>query len=161
MTDEVRDTRLKRLQERGTKRGYVLFAELDELLPESADVGPELDYLLSAFESAGIEIVPEPGLNPPQVVSAEFIDDPVQVYLREMVNVPQLTREREIELAKLLRTVGREAEKAKVQLAESNLWRVVAVARRLRRPQWRPRPGFNSRGQQGTIEGRRDFRLLA
>ena len=64
------------------------------------------------------------------MVSAEFTDDPVQVYLREMGNVPQLTRERELELAKLLRSEGREAEKTKVQLLESNLWRVVAVAQR-------------------------------
>jgi DNA-directed RNA polymerase sigma subunit (sigma70/sigma32) len=129
MTEEVRD-RLKRLLERGRKKGYILFAEFDELLPESADVGPELDYMLSAFESAGVEVVTEPGLTPPQFVSAPFTDDPVQVYIREVGNVPQFTRDRELELAKLLRTEGREAETAKLQLVESNLWRVVAVARR-------------------------------
>jgi RNA polymerase primary sigma factor len=129
MTEEVRD-RLKRLLERGKKKGYILFAEFDELLPESADVGPELDYMLSAFESAGIEVVSEPGLTPPRAVRAEFTDNPVQIYLREMANTPQLTRERELELAKLLRSEGQETEKAKVQLVESNLWRVVAVARR-------------------------------
>jgi RNA polymerase primary sigma factor len=130
VTSDERDIRLKRLLERGKKKGYVLFDEFDELLPESADVGPELDYLLSTFENAGVEMVPEPGLTPPQVVTAEIIDDPVQVYLREMGNVPQLTRERELGLAKLLRSEDRQAEKAKVQLVESNLWRVVAIARR-------------------------------
>lgn len=46
MTSDVRDTRLKRLLERGKKKGYILFAELDELLPENAE-----------FETAGVEIV--------------------------------------------------------------------------------------------------------
>ena len=40
------------LIESGKKRGYVLYSDLDELLPEDCEGGPELDDLLAALESA-------------------------------------------------------------------------------------------------------------
>jgi len=117
------------LIETGKKRGYVLYSDLDELLPEDYAGGPELDDLLAALESAGVEIRDESHdrvLEP----SEDYSDDPIQVYVNEIGKVPQLTRDEEIDLAKLIQSGDPEAEAAKVKLLEANLLLVVPVAER-------------------------------
>jgi len=120
------------LIETGKKRGYVLYSDFDELLPDDCEGGPELDDLLSALENAGVEILVAPDIKVGKAPDpAEYTDDVMQVYLREMCKVPQLTRDKEIELSKLI-LFGKphEAEAAKVQLVEANLRLVVPVAER-------------------------------
>lgn len=55
------------------------------------------------------------------------VDDPVRMYLKEIGNVPLLTVEEEIELAKRMELGDEEAKK---KLAESNLRLVVSIAKR-------------------------------
>lgn len=97
----------------GKEKGFVLYDEVNELLPDEMSSGPELDDILADFEGAGVEILEEPKLEfekrlegsdeielelPPDLV--DKTNDPVRMYLREMGTVPLLTREGEIELAK-------------------------------------------------------------
>ena len=55
------------------------------------------------------------------------------MYLHEVMTVPRLTREGEIELAKRIGLGGKDAEDAMRRLIEANLYLVVAVARRCSR----------------------------
>jgi RNA polymerase primary sigma factor len=57
----------------------------------------------------------------------EYVDDPVRVYLREVCNIPPLSRDEEIESERLLRTGD---EKAGLRLTEANLAMVVGIAQR-------------------------------
>jgi RNA polymerase primary sigma factor len=102
----------------GKEKGYLLYDEVNELLPADITSSDELDDLFSTFGSAGIEVVdseqkyredklldrtgegaeePELDLTPGAL---DKTNDPVRMYLREMGTVPLLTREGEVEIAK-------------------------------------------------------------
>jgi len=111
--DEVRQ-----LIEIGKEKGYLLYDEVNELLPPDITKSDELDELFTAFGNAGIEVVDSEQtyrehtrLNrrgersddteldlTPSAIDKAF--DPVRMYLRQMGTVPLLTREGEVEIAK-------------------------------------------------------------
>jgi RNA polymerase primary sigma factor len=102
----------------GKEKGYLLYDEVNELLPADITSADELDDLFSTFGSAGIEVVDseqkyrEDKLLDRTGEGAEEMEldltpgaldktnDPVRMYLREMGTVPLLTREGEVEIAK-------------------------------------------------------------
>jgi RNA polymerase primary sigma factor len=102
----------------GKEKGYLLYDEVNELLPPDITSSDELDDLFSTFGSAGIEVVDseqkyrEDKLLDRTGEGAEELEldltpgaldktnDPVRMYLREMGTVPLLTREGEVEIAK-------------------------------------------------------------
>src|SRR5882724_7141047 len=101
----------------GKEKGYLLYDEVNELLPSEITSSEDLDDLFNAFGSAGIEVVdsdkayrgekdfdrdgseegPELDLTPGAL---DKTNDPVRMYLREMGTVPLLTREGEVAIAK-------------------------------------------------------------
>ena len=102
----------------GKEKGYLLYDEVNELLPADITSSDELDDLFSTFSAAGIEVVDseqkyrEDKLLDRTGEGAEELEldltpgaldktnDPVRMYLREMGTVPLLTREGEVEIAK-------------------------------------------------------------
>ncbi len=107
MVLDDKDGRLKQLMEAGREKGYVLYDEVSELLPDEVGAGPELEELLTQLDGAGVEILEEPKLPEEDELGeldlgpeADKTSDPVRMYLREMGAVPLLTREGEIELAR-------------------------------------------------------------
>src|SRR5437868_5961826 len=104
----------------GKEKGYLLYDEVNELLPSEITSSDELDDLFNTFGSAGIEVIDsdqkylrddvkpidrtgegaeelELDLTPGAL---DKTNDPVRMYLREMGTVPLLTREGEVEIAK-------------------------------------------------------------
>jgi RNA polymerase primary sigma factor len=135
--------RLKQLMDAGKEKGYVLYDEVSELLPDDIAPGPELDEILVDLDGAGVEILEEPKLGKAEAadelletdLTQEFGDktnDPVRMYLREMGTVPLLTREGEIELAKRIERGQRAVRKS---LARSALItrEVLALGEDIRR----------------------------
>ncbi|MBC8165484.1 MAG: RNA polymerase sigma factor RpoD [Bryobacteraceae bacterium] len=127
MASDDKYGRLRELVDSGKEKGYVLYDEVGELLPDELSTGPELDDILADFDSAGVEILEEPKLDFGKKSSdeldefseidlpTEFSDktnDPVRMYLREMGTVPLLTREGEIELARRIERGNRGVRKA-------------------------------------------------
>jgi RNA polymerase primary sigma factor len=100
----------------GKEKGYLLYDEVNELLPADITSSEELDDLFSAFGNAGIEVIDSDQkfrkdelLDRPETEEPELdltpgaldkTNDPVRMYLREMGTVPLLTREGEVEIAK-------------------------------------------------------------
>jgi RNA polymerase primary sigma factor len=115
--------RLQHLVDTGKEKGYVLYDDVSELLPDELNTGPELEDILVSLDGAGVEILEEPRLEKIEEVEdlaelelgAEFGDktnDPVRMYLREMGTVPLLTREGEIDLARRVERGQRAVTKA-------------------------------------------------
>jgi RNA polymerase primary sigma factor len=103
----------------GKEKGYLLYDEVNDMLPSEVSTSEDLDELFDAFGNHGIDIVEsedkykelkasglagmgkqgdvELDLTPGAI---EKTNDPVRMYLREMGTVPLLTREGEVEIAK-------------------------------------------------------------
>ena len=102
----------------GKERGYLLFDEVNDLLPAEIASSEELDELFNSLGNAGIEVVesedkykekkrlergtessdePEFDLTPSPI---DKTSDPVRMYLREMGTVPRLARDGEVEIAR-------------------------------------------------------------
>jgi RNA polymerase primary sigma factor len=105
----------------GKERGYLLYAEVNDILSPEVHSSEEIDEMLSTIERYGIHIyedatsaeVARDAADPKEEVPTEDSeldltpgtlektnDDPVRSYLREMGTVPLLTRESEVVLAK-------------------------------------------------------------
>ena len=102
----------------GKQKGYLLYDEVNDLLPSDVHSAEELEDVLSMFDSEGIAVLESPatklgGDKEEEIKSeeeegeAEYqpgaldkTNDPVRMYLREMGTVPLLTREGEVEIAK-------------------------------------------------------------
>jgi len=112
--DEVKELILM-----GKERGYLLYDEVNDLLPEGICSSDELDSIFALFGSAGIEVIDseqkfqdegkkdeKPGDDAEEgefdlsAITLDKTNDPVRMYLREMGTVPLLSREGEVEIAK-------------------------------------------------------------
>ncbi len=112
----------------GKERGYLLYDEVNDILPAEVHSSEEIDDLLSTFERYGIDVYEDLSSAKAALASAdsaegaelmkeesstenevdldltpgalEKTNDPVRMYLREMGTVPLLTREGEVAIAK-------------------------------------------------------------
>lgn len=143
MTNEDTAQQFKQLVASGNMKGYVLYDEIDELLPKDYTGGPELDEILAQLGINRIQVLEEPKAeqefseeeeslseNELEELSEQAGDASLRMYLRELLTTPHLTREQEIELAKRISLGGQDAEKAAKQLIEANLRLVVTIAKR-------------------------------
>jgi len=126
---EEKYDQVRQLINMGKERGYLLYDEVNDILPAEVHSSEEIDDLLSTFERYGIDIyedvaaakaaraaleVAEPieGEIKEEAAGGEEVEldltpgllektnDPVRMYLREMGTVPLLTREGEVAIAK-------------------------------------------------------------
>ncbi len=120
MSIEEKYDEVKELILMGKERGYLLYDEVNDLLPEGVCSSDELDSIFSLFGSAGIEVIDteqkfqDDGKRTDKrdessgddnefdfgALNLDKTNDPVRLYLREMGTVPLLSREGEVEIAK-------------------------------------------------------------
>ena len=101
----------------GKEKGYLLYDEVNDALPDDIASSKDLDGIFYLFGDAGIEVIDsEQQLEAvkrkiaskssgeedqePVTENLEKTNDPVRMYLREMGTVPLLTRQGEVEIAK-------------------------------------------------------------
>jgi len=105
----------------GREKGYLMYDEVNDLLPEEINTSEEIDDILVLFGEHGIELIDSedhiPRREPKEdkaeeltreelnrlelgVGSLEKTNDPVRMYLREMGTVSLLTKEGEVRIAK-------------------------------------------------------------
>jgi len=118
---EEKYTSVKQLIELGKEKGYLLYDEIYEMLPEEVVSLPdELDEIYLRFSDLGVDVIDRPERYQNRddfesstgdfekkedettefgLTSHEKTNDPVRMYLREMGTVPLLDREGEVEIA--------------------------------------------------------------
>src|ERR1700751_1587620 len=119
MSIEEKYDEVRQLINIGKEKGYLLYDEVNELLPSEITSSEELDDLFNTFGSAGIGVIEsaqnymreQKAIDRTAEGSEELeldltpgaldkTNDPVRMYLREMGTVPLLTREGEVEIAR-------------------------------------------------------------
>ncbi|MEI6862603.1 MAG: RNA polymerase sigma factor RpoD [Verrucomicrobiota bacterium] len=116
--------RIRGLIRLSKEQGYLTWDDINEALPESVENQDELDNVISILQNLEIEI-----LEPDQVedykqkqeeaeeeesrtTSNDILDDPVRMYLKQMGQVPLLTREQEVEISKRIENAELKAQTA-------------------------------------------------
>jgi RNA polymerase primary sigma factor len=132
-TDETAKQRVDQalliIIEKGKKKGFLTYEELNDDLPDEVISPNQLDSLLMTLDEMGVQLLDEAGVKkvpedeefeeaPPvapeeEITEADLtleaelaetegrkIDDPVRMYLTQMGEIPLLSREQEISLAK-------------------------------------------------------------
>ncbi len=104
MADKVRE--LVRLSQ---EQGYLTYNDINDALPESMLAPEDLDEIYIQLRNLDVEIVdqaevdrikqPEPE-EEEERSRLDILDDPVRMYLKQMGQVPLLTREQEVEISK-------------------------------------------------------------
>jgi RNA polymerase primary sigma factor len=110
--------RLAQVITMGRDKGRLTYDELNSLLPEDVASPEEIDELLTLLGKEHIEIVDKPAAataasrleereekeqreeEAAEALEVGQLDDPVKMYLRQMGQIPLLTREQELTLAK-------------------------------------------------------------
>ena len=148
---------LASLIERGRSQGYLTYEQVGEYLPDE-DVSPEkMDNFLQAINETGIQLVDQaptdafegsgsrkvdPSPEELKEIEDEFTDsgkaetlpklsdDPIRMYLSQMAEIPLLTREQEIGLAKKIEITRKQFRRTLLSCAPA-LKATVATLKRV------------------------------
>ena len=106
--------RIRELIKLAKEQGYLTFDDLNEALPEAVTDADELDAILTRLRRMEIDIIEASEVDrhkdgkkdtdededeKPET-KLDILDDPVRMYLKQMGQVPLLTREQEVEISK-------------------------------------------------------------
>src|SRR5439155_6834938 len=113
---DEKNLKIKELIKLAKEQGYLTYGDLNDILPENILSSDELDAIMILLRNMDIEIIDaseverfkrkaEEEKETQKVDSRlDILDDPVRMYLKQMGQVPLLTREQEVEISKRIET---------------------------------------------------------
>jgi RNA polymerase primary sigma factor len=111
--------KIKELVRLAQEQGYLTYNDVNEALPDTMITGEELDEVYVKLRNLEVEIVdqaevdrvkqPEPEEEEDKT-RLDILDDPVRMYLKQMGQVPLLTREQEVEISKRIEDAENEVK---------------------------------------------------
>jgi len=113
-TDKVKE--LVRLAQ---EQGYLTYNDINDALPDSVASPDEIEEIISQLRNLEVEIVDQASVDRIKQVEREeddekarldILDDPVRMYLKQMGQVPLLTREQEVEISKRIEVAENEVK---------------------------------------------------
>jgi RNA polymerase primary sigma factor len=111
MDREERNDRIKELMALASDHGFLTFEDINEAFPEDMVVVEDVDKVVGLLQSMEIDIIRQDDVEEYQArmekeqadkqsARSDVLDDPVRMYLKQMGQVPLLTREQEVEISK-------------------------------------------------------------
>ena len=108
---EERNAKIKELIKLAGDQGYLTYDDINEAMPESVLSPEEFDGILILLRGMDIEVIEdsdeqkfksqmEKEQRAKLAQRMDVLDDPVRMYLKQMGQVPLLTREQEVEISK-------------------------------------------------------------
>ena len=113
---EEKNEKLKELIKLAKEQGYLTYGDLNDILPENILSPEELEGIIIQLRGMDIEIIDASEVDRFKREAEEekemakvdsrldILDDPVRMYLKQMGQVPLLTREQEVEISKRIET---------------------------------------------------------
>jgi len=145
MSKQERNKRIRELIHLSSEKGYITYDDINEILPEEIVSAEEIDSIMILLRGMDIEIMDtseaekQPSRWEKRGKVAEkrreeerldVLDDPVRMYLRQMGQVPLLTREQEVEISKRIEKAEEEIRNRIVHFRQTPK-EVIALAKRL------------------------------
>lgn len=121
---------LKQIIDAYSYKGAITTNALCDILEKYETTPAQVDLVYKSLAEVGIQIIDEAERDKElyeQALSDISLDDPVKMYLKDIGEVPLLSGDDEIELAKKIQEGDEEAKK---KLSEANLRLVVSIAKR-------------------------------
>jgi RNA polymerase primary sigma factor len=112
--------KVKELVRLAQEQGYLTFSDINDALPYTVTSPEELDEIYIKLRNLDIEIVDQAEverIKQPEPEEEEdkgrldILDDPVRMYLKQMGQVPLLTREQEVEISKRIESAENEVKR--------------------------------------------------
>ncbi|HQU08444.1 MAG TPA: sigma-70 factor domain-containing protein, partial [Opitutales bacterium] len=161
--------RIRLLIQLSKEQGYLSTQDINNILPEFVNSPEEIENVLNILDNLEIEIMDEDELKEHKQKSEEaeeielqnaqsdILDDPVRMYLKQMGQVPLLTREQEVEISKRIENAEQKAQEEFFRLGIS-ADHVLDLARKL----WNREERFDRLVSDKKIDNREGyFKLLA
>jgi RNA polymerase primary sigma factor len=113
--------KVKELLRLAQDQGYLTYDDVNDALPDEIVTPEVLDEIYTKLRGFDVEVVESPDMDtapakepeereePEDSSRLDILDDPVQMYLRQMGKVPLLTREQEVEICKRIEEGDTEA----------------------------------------------------
>jgi RNA polymerase primary sigma factor len=114
--------KVKELVRLAHEQGYLTYGDINDALPDASVTPEDLDEIYVKLRNLDVEIVDQAEVDRIKTAEADeeeektrldILDDPVRMYLKQMGQVPLLTREQEVEISK------------RIEAAESEVKRIV------------------------------------
>jgi RNA polymerase primary sigma factor len=112
--------KVKELVRLAQEQGYLTYNDINDALPDNIVSPEELDEIYIKLRNLEVEIVDQAEVDrvkQPEPEEEEdkgrldILDDPVRMYLKQMGQVPLLTREQEVEISKRIETAENELKR--------------------------------------------------
>ena len=162
--------KIKELVRLAKEQGYLTYGDINDALPDNVVSADDLDEIYTRLRSLEIEIVdqaeadrvkqPEPE-EEEEKGRLDILDDPVRMYLKQMGQVPLLTREQEVEISKRIEDAETEVKRIICSLGFSGKEHIALAEKLISEP---PKERFDRVIVDKKVEGReghsKDLRKL-
>jgi RNA polymerase primary sigma factor len=112
--------KIKELVRLAQEQGYLTYTDLNEALPETLATPAEVEEIIIQLRNLEVDIVDQAEVDRVKQPEAEeeeeksrldILDDPVRMYLRQMGQVPLLTRDQEVAISKRIEEAESQARR--------------------------------------------------